>query len=112
MSGRAIGRNMNMIARLRRALKREQVKTRHDLFEELEACDMHWQTRFASLRDAAEKYGVLKLYNDFLRTPDGELYLEVANVNDVLSETHEAQAAADRLPYRLDNIGTVPSSEE
>lgn len=86
---------------------------KHRLFEELEAFDPRYAHKYTTLRAAAEAAGVVDVFNDYLRTSQGQTYArEIATAPDVLAATRAAQESADRLPYRLENIGTTGHVEE
>ena len=45
----------------------------HELFDEIESFDVHWQTNFDTLRDAAEAAGCLPEYYDYMGTAEGKV---------------------------------------
>jgi hypothetical protein len=80
---------------------------KHELFEELEAWHPQWRAQARTIRDAAERAGVMELYTLWLQTPEGKKYLVVmSDVPDVKSAIEKSQEAASRLPFGLSNLGT------
>jgi hypothetical protein len=112
---RSRAKNMNMYMdsqALTGLLMRGNVE-KHQLFEELEACHPRYQQQFPTLRAAAAHCGVTELFNDYLRTQQGARYRDqVTTVPDVLGATRAMQESADRLPYKLDNIGLTAATGE
>lgn len=72
--------------------------SRHGLFEELDAIDSQWQTRFRRLAEAAAEYGIIDLYQDFLKTPEGHQYRKqvlAAREHDRENAVRRAQIEAE-----------------
>jgi uncharacterized protein (UPF0147 family) len=75
---------------------------KHELFEELEAWNPHWQQVARSIRDAAERAQVEALYEDWLRTAEGIAYLErISNVPDYARAIEAQREAVERLPFGI-----------
>jgi len=82
--------------------------TRHELFDELEAFDPRYQQHYPTLRAAAEAAHCVGLLEDYLHTAQGNAYRrDIESAPDVLGAIKAMQESADRLPYRLDNIGVT-----
>ena len=81
---------------------------RHELFEELDACNPRWATAFRSLTHAAHHYGLVDNLADFLGTPEGVTYLRrFGSLRDYVAENavRAAQIDAERsLASRLDAV--------
>lgn len=87
--------------------------TVHELFEELQACNPRYAQQYPTLRAAAEACNCVALFEDYLRSVDGQRYREsVATVPDVRGAIAAAQQAADSLPYTLDTIGLTATVED
>lgn len=89
----------------------------HPLFEELEAFDPHWVDRFNSLQEAVDFVGeetpyIHEMHQDFLNSPEGEVYFEeIAMTFDYGGAIKQEQEALRRLRFNLSNIGTVPGGQ-
>lgn len=70
---------------------------RHELFEELDAFNPKWQVKYKSLGEAALAANAIGLYNDFVRTAEGQAYL--ARMHGV----RDAQAEADKVRNAQDS---------
>jgi hypothetical protein len=78
---------------------------KHDLFWELEAFDPRWQTRYSTIKQAAEAAGVMLEYHSWLSTAEGKTYRRaMRGVPDTLALIAEAQAAADRAPIKMNSL--------
>lgn len=71
----------------------------HELFEELSAADPTWQLRYKSVEHAALALNLQDSFEDYLKTPAGQLYrARFAHVHDHLADNarRAAQIAAER----------------
>ena len=85
---------------------------KHELFEELDAFDPHWQENYRTVHEAAKAADVFWLFEEFLETPEGIRYLETtAGVFDYLAAIEAAQKAEEEssLPYKLNDVGRARS---
>jgi len=70
---------------------------KHDLFWELEAFDPKWQMHYRTLALAARAAGVLNLYGDWLKSPDGVRYsVQMAGVPDTVQMIEDAKRIREK----------------
>jgi|DEB0MinimDraft_6_1074348.scaffolds.fasta_scaffold14213_3 hypothetical protein len=87
----------------------------HELFEELQAFDPHWNDRFNSLQEAVDFVAqetpyINEMHIDFLNTPEGRAYEDdIASVFDYQGAIKAEKEAARKMRFNLDNIGTTGS---
>lgn len=91
-------------------LEFEDQMDRHELFDELDACDRRWRSKYLTLTAAAEACNARQLLQDYLKTDQGRLYLEAVHsvppyLQDILREQELARSGS--LPFGLDTIGTT-----
>jgi len=85
---------------------------RHELFEELDAFNPHWQQAYRSVIAAAKAAGAQELLSDWLKTHQGETYLShIHATRDYLKEIEEYKALIaeeeSKLPFGYHNLGSV-----
>ena len=78
---------------------------KHELFEELEAFDIKWQMRYATVAKAAQAAKVLPLYADWLRSADGVRYCRLMQG---VEDRQAAEAAERRLREKMQAAVTGP----
>jgi len=85
----------------------------HELFEELQAFDPHWNDRFNSLQEAVDFVAqetpyINEMHIDFLNTPEGRAYEDdIVSVFDYQGAIKAEQESAKKMPFTLSNIGHV-----
>lgn len=72
---------------------------KHELFEELEAFDPNWQTRFDTLRQAAREAGVMDIYRAYMASMGGRRDA-IDNVPDTLNTIRQLQGLVERDKLR------------
>ena len=73
----------------------------HPLFDELESFDVHWQTHFDTLRDAAEAASALPEYYDYMGTAEGRTRrIRHLNVPDTVLANRLERKMRDRMLRR------------
>ena len=85
---------------------------KHELFEELDAFDPQWQNRYPSVLSAAAAAKCKDLLNQWLDTPEGEVYLtNVAAVRDYMAEIEQyrrqVEAEQSALPFGYGSLGSL-----
>jgi len=69
----------------------------HELFEIL-STDTHWQTRYESLRQAAEAMNALPEYYDYMHSHEGKLRaLRFKNVPDTVAQNRAERKLRERM---------------
>lgn len=69
----------------------------HELFEELDAFDRHWQLHYRTILDAARAAKVLIMYSEWLGTDEGMRYREVTrDVPDTARQNELERALRER----------------
>lgn len=77
---------------------------RHEIFEELEAFDPCWVSRFDTIKDAAIAASevtpyVMNIYLDYLQTPEGKRYQDyILSAPDIRGAIRAAQKAEQDSP--------------
>lgn len=66
--------------------------TTDELIEELEAFDPLYKTRYKSLRDAAKAAGIAREFEVWVKSPDGQRWLEVSKAHDHVADNHARRA--------------------
>ena len=85
----------------------------HELCEELQAFDPHWNDRFNSLQEAVDFVAqetpyINEMHIDFLNTPEGRAYEDdIVSVFDYQGAIKAEQESAKKMPFTLSNIGHV-----
>jgi hypothetical protein len=92
----------------------------HELFDIL-ACVPNWQTRFATLREAAEYAKALPEYYDYMTTDEGaRRRLQFETVPDVVAQNRAERLMRERMsrrpsraaPYVQDNTVEEDTQDE
>lgn len=82
--------------------------------EELEAFDPQWRAHYSCVGAAAIAASVLELHREWLKTSDGQKYLEtVKDLPDRVGQSKreaEAMSAPASLPYGYANYAYLPGS--
>lgn len=87
---------------------------RHELFDELDAFDPRWQSKYRSVISAAKAAGVGELLRDWLSSHQGETYLShIHATRDYLKEIEDYKKLREeeesKLPFGYSNLGSVKS---
>jgi hypothetical protein len=83
----------------------------HELFDILD-CYPNWQTRFNTLRDAADHAGALAEYYDYMLSTDGiKRRLEIESIPDTVAVNRAQRSMRERMLHRTSRANPTVSDE-